>query len=374
MSKLDALINDINKQFKERIAAVGIERVETQKISFSSPRLNYMLYGGLPRNRLIEFAGEEGSGKTTTALDVVANAQELFKQEYAAEIAELEAIEKPTKEEKTRLSYIKSRGVKQIVYADCENTLDEDWATTLGVDVDEMITLNPMSQTAEQIFEMLLQMIETDEVGLIVIDSLGVMLSAQAYEKSMEEKTYGGIAAALTLFSRKAELVCRKYNCTLIGINQVRENLSSPYGGLTTTGGKAWRHNTSVRLMFQKGSFVDEFGNEIKKSSESPSGNLVMINMLKTKVCKPDRRVGFYTLMYDTGIDVLADTIDLAIRYDIIHQAGAWFTFLNEDGEVLADSDDEAIKIHGKANIAPYLEDNADILQNIFDRVNALVI
>ena len=66
MSKLDALINDINKQFKERIAAVGIERVETQKISFSSPRLNYMLYGGLPRNRLIEFAGEEGSGKTTT--------------------------------------------------------------------------------------------------------------------------------------------------------------------------------------------------------------------------------------------------------------------------------------------------------------------
>ena len=135
-----------------------------------------------------------------------------------------------------------------------ENTLDEEWAQKLGVDIDKLILLEPQSQTAEQIFEMLLQMIDTDEVGLVVIDSLGVMLSAQAYEKRWKKRSYGGIAAALTLFSKKAELLCTKYNCTLIGINQMREDINSPYGGTITTGGKGWKHTCSVRLMFPKGS------------------------------------------------------------------------------------------------------------------------
>ena len=80
MSKLDVLIKDFNKQYKEEIAARGIPKIETQKIPFSSPRANYMTYGGIPRGRIIEFAGEENGGKTTTALDIVANAQPLFRQ------------------------------------------------------------------------------------------------------------------------------------------------------------------------------------------------------------------------------------------------------------------------------------------------------
>lgn len=374
MGKLDILIKDFNKQYKEEIAARGIARIETQKIPFSSPRANYMLYGGIPRGRIIEFAGEENGGKTTTALDIAANAQPLFKQEWEDEINELQAITKLKKEEQTRLDYLKARGPKQIVYADCENTLDEDWARNLGVDVDNMVILKPMSQTAEQIFEMLLQTIETDEVGLVVIDSLGVMLSAQAYEKSMEEKTYGGIAAALTLFSKKAELLCSKYNCTLIGINQMREDMNSPYGGMITTGGKGWKHNCSVRLMFQKGSYIDERGNEIRRSSESPAGNLVMINIAKTKVCKPDRRVGFYTLRYDTGIDKVADTVEVALKYGIINQAGAWFTFVDIDtGEIISDDEGEQIKLQGKPNLIEYLEDNQYLLEEITEKINSLI-
>lgn len=373
MGKLDILIKDFNKQYKEEIAARGIARIETQKIPFSSPRANYMLYGGIPRGRIIEFAGEENGGKTTTALDIAANAQPLFKQEWEDEIDELQAITKPKKEEQTRLDYLKARGPKQIVYTDCENTLDEDWARNLGVDVDNMVILKPMSQTAEQIFEMLLQTIETDEVGLVVIDSLGVMLSAQAYEKSMEEKTYGGIAAALTLFSKKAELLCSKYNCTLIGINQMREDMNSPYGGMITTGGKGWKHNCSVRLMFQKGSYIDERGNEIRRSSESPAGNLVMINIAKTKVCKPDRRVGFYTLRYDTGIDKVADTVEVALKYGIINQAGAWFTFVDIDtGEIISDDEGEQIKLQGKPNLIEYLEDNQYLLDEINNKIKSL--
>ena len=371
MSKLDMLIKDFNKQYKEDIAARGIARVETEKIPFTSPRANYMLYGGIPRGRIIEFAGEEGGGKTTTALDIAANAQPLFRREWEEEIAELKAIEKPKKEETARLTYLESRGPKQIIYADCENTLDEDWARLLGVDVDEMVILKPMSQTAEQIFEMLLQMIETDEAGLVVIDSLGVMLSAQAYEKSMEEKTYGGIAAALTLFSKKAELLCTKYNCSLIGINQIRENMNSPYGGVITTGGRGWKHNCSVRLMFSKGQYLDERGNALKRSAESPAGNEVLIHIAKTKVCKPDRRVGFYTLMYDTGIDEIADTIEVGIRYGIVQQAGSWFNFVDIDtGEIIADDEGEVIKLQGRPNVIEYLEDNQYLLEEIKAKIN----
>lgn len=374
MGKLDVLIKDFNKQYKEEIAARGIARIQVARIPFSSPRANYMLYGGLPRGRIVEFAGEENGGKTTSALDAVANAQKLFKEEWQKEIDNLEAIEKRKKEQDARLTYLKSRGPKQAVYLDCENTLDEDWAILLGVNVDEMMVIKPMSQTAEQLFEMVLQIIETDEAGIVVIDSLGVMLSSQAYEKSMEEKTYGGIAAPLTLFSKKAELLCIKYNCTLIGINQMREDMKSPYGGMTTTGGKGWKHNCSLRLMFQKGSFIDESCNEIKRSSESPAGNLVSINIAKTKICKPDRRVGFYTLNYTYGIDALNDTVELAIKYGIINKAGAWFTFVDiETGEFITDDEDEIIKLQGKANVLEYLQENEHLFEEISTKLNQLI-
>lgn len=374
MGKLDVLIKDFNKQYKEEIAARGIARIQVARIPFSSPRANYMLYGGLPRGRIVEFAGEENGGKTTSALDAVANAQKLFKEEWRQEIDDLEAIEKRKKEQDSRLTYLKSRGPKQAVYLDCENTLDEDWARLLGVAVDEMMVIKPMSQTAEQLFEMVLQIIETDEAGIVIIDSLGVMLSAQAYEKSMEEKTYGGIAAPLTLFSKKAELLCIKYNCTLIGINQMREDMKSTYGGMTTTGGRGWKHNCSLRLMFQKGSFIDESCNEIKRSSESPAGNLVSINIAKTKICKPDRRIGFYTLNYTYGIDVLNDTVELAIKYGIINKAGAWFTFVDiETGEFITDDEDEIIKLQGKANVLEYLQENEHLFEEIRTKLNQLI-
>ena len=374
MGKLDVLIKDFNKQYKEEIAARGIARIQVARIPFSSPRANYMLYGGLPRGRIVEFAGEENGGKTTSALDAVANAQKLFKEEWQQEIDDLEAIEKRKKEQDSRLTYLKSRGPKQAVYLDCENTLDEDWARLLGVAVDEMMVIKPMSQTAEQLFEMVLQIIETDEAGIVIIDSLGVMLSAQAYEKSMEEKTYGGIAAPLTLFSKKAELLCIKYNCTLIGINQMREDMKSTYGGMTTTGGRGWKHNCSLRLMFQKGSFIDESCNEIKRSSESPAGNLVSINIAKTKIGKPDRRIGFYTLNYTYGIDVLNDTVELAIKYGIINKAGAWFTFVDiETGEFITDDEDEIIKLQGKANVLEYLQENKHLFEEISTKLNQLI-
>ena len=363
MSKLDALVNQINKDWKEDIAARGIKHITTKKIPFTSPRLNYMLYGGLPRGRIIEFAGEENGGKTTTALDVCKNAQILFEEEYEEELSN-------TKDEK-RKAYLASRGVKRVVYADCENTLDEDWAVKLGVNLDDMYILKPQSQSAEDIFQMLLDMIETDEVGLVVIDSLGVMLSKQAYEKDMNEKTYGGISMPLTLFSKKAELLCSKYDCTIIGINQMRDDMNSMYGGRTTTGGKAWKHNCSVRLMFAKGDFIDAVGNKLNRSCDEPKGNKVLVSIVKTKVDKPDRKTGFYTLMYDYGVDEIADLVEVAMKYGIVVKSGAWFNFCDvTTGEIVTDESGKEIKIQGLVNLIDFIKNDEIMLDELREQVN----
>ena len=146
-SELDAIIKQINKKQDIPVVSFGVPKRNWSNIPFSSPNLNWMTYGGIPKGTVIEFAGEENGGKTTTALDLVANAQKLFETE---------------KEENE---------AKRVIYCDCENTLDKEWAERLGVNTDEMILLKPMAQSAEEIFDILLKMMETGEVGLIVIDS-----------------------------------------------------------------------------------------------------------------------------------------------------------------------------------------------------------
>ena len=290
------------------------------------------------------------------------NAQILFQKEYDEEVSNTE--------DAVRKKYLESRGPKQILYADCENTLDEDWAVKLGVDVNNMYIIKPQTQSAEDIFQMILEAIETDEVGLVVIDSLGVMLSKQAYEKDMTEKTYGGISMALTLFSKKATLSCKKYDCTIIGINQMRDDMNSMYGGRTTTGGKAWKHDCSVRLMFAKGDYIDASGNKLNRSCDAPAGNKVMVSIVKTKVDKPDRKTGYYTLMYDYGIDEVMDLIDVAMKYGIIQKAGAWFNFVDLDtGEVITDETGKEIKLQGMPNVIDYLKNNDIMLNDIRERV-----
>lgn len=335
MSQLDEIMKNLNKKFDDDILHKGISTFDYQRIPFTSPRLNYMTYGGLPMGKLIEFYGEEHGGKTTSALDIVSN-------------------------------YQRMENAKGVLYADLENTLDIVWATKLGVDVDNMWILNPTNQGAETVFQYILDIIETGEVGLVVIDSIGVMVSNQALDKSVEEKTYGGIAMALTNFSKKAEMLCHKHNCTLIGINQIRDDLGSMYGGTTTVGGRAWRHNCSVRLEFRMGKYFDENGKDLSRAAENPAGNYVTVTMKKNKTCKPDRRTGFYTLSYENGVEYLKDLIEVAIKYEIIDKRGAWFSIIDtETGEILAD------KIQGQNNLFSYL--NSEENEAVLNRVEKLV-
>ena len=275
--------------------------------------------------RMIEFFGAEGSGKTTTTLDIVSQCQKKFKEEGQG---------------------------RKVVYVDSENSLDSSWAQLLGVNLEEMILVRPQTQTAEEIFDIMQSMVETGECGLLVLDSVATLVSQQIYEESYEKKAYGGIAASLTMFCNKVVPLLAKYNCMCIMINQVREDIGSMFPSLITPGGKAFKHHCSVRLSFQKGQFIDKDNKELTRGAENPAGNLVMVSIAKTKTCKSNRRVGFYTLNYTTGIDSMNDIIDVCLANGVIVQNGSYFTIIDMDpktGEVF-DMDRE-LKVQGRANL-----------------------
>ena len=334
---LEEALREVNKKFKSPVCKTGLSFEDVKRIPFSSPRLNYMTYGGIPIGRIIEFAGEEGGGKTTTALDLVAHAQKMFPD-------------------------------KQVLYVDVERTLDAEWAEKLGVKIDELVLFSPDEQTAEEIMEATKTIIETGSISLCVLDSLAAMVSAQAYNKTIEDRTYGGISMALTLFSKEMIPICARTGCTLIGINQVREDMNSAYGGTTTTGGRAWRHNCSVRMTFQKSDYLDDKGNSIPRNSENPVGHLVKVALVKSKICKLDRKVGFYTLKYLDGIDYISDIIDLAIKVGIISAAGAWYSILDDEGNV-AQYEGAVLKFQGKAKLRQFLVENSDWADELNDQV-----
>lgn len=332
--KLDAIIADVNKREKEEILTKGLSEFAYKRIPFTSPRMNYCTFGGLPIGKLTEFYGEEHGGKTTSALDIVANYQHMPE-------------------------------ARDVLYVDAENTLDVEWAKKIGVDVTSMYILQPKSQSAEEIFQIICEAVDTGEVGLWVLDSIGALMSQQAWDKELTEKTYGGISKPLTEFGQKIVQKMHRSGATGISINQIRDNLSSTWGGIVTPGGRAWKHFCAVRLQFSRGKFVDERGNELSRGAENPAGNIVLMSMTKNKTCPPTRRTGFYTLNYLVGIDYLKDLVDVAMKYGIVDKHGAWFTLLDPDsGEILKD------KIQGQANVYGVLEADDILLERVEQMVN----
>jgi recombination protein RecA len=335
-SNLDLIVKDLNKKMKVGAISLGVSFQEVQKIPFSSCRLNYMTYGGIPVGRIAEFYGADGSGKTTTAIDVAGNAQKMFPD-------------------------------KKVLFVDIEHTFDSCWATKLGLNCDDIIYLDPDSMGAEEVFNITKELIESGEISIGIIDSIGAMVSMQANEKEIGERTYGGISMALTEFTKKITPVLARTQASFIGINQARDDMNSPYGGTTTTGGKCWRHGCSTRLEFRKGNYIDEKGNNLSRACENPAGNIVNVSLVKSKVVRPDRKVGFYTLKYLEGIDYISDAVDVAIKLGLVNQAGAWFTLVEpETGEVKE-------KFQGKPKLVEYLKNNTDAYMQLSNNIQTLL-
>lgn len=324
----------VNKQYGSEIVQLGAEEKDLDLIPFSSLRLNYMSYGGVPRGRIIEFYGEESSGKSTLCLDIMANFQKLYPDEY-------------------------------VLYIDVEGTYDAKWASHMGVDSNKVIILNCVGQYAEEIFDQVKEAMETGAFGLMILDSIGAMFSKQASEKSFEEKTYGGIAMPLTQFVNQCTPIIKRNNICFIGINQVRENIGNMYNPITTPGGRAWKFACSQRYMCRKGKFLDEKGNEISSSSENPQGHLIEVKLIKSKTCPSDRRISKCSLFYRNGIRQDLDLLDLAIKFDVIHKGGAWFS---------ASINEQEYKWQGQGKVLEELNNNKELFEVIKQKVNNLLI
>ena len=380
MNNIELKMVELNKKFKANIINMGTDIIEVDKIPFSSPTANYMTYGGVPVGKVTEFFGGEGGGKTTSALDICANAQVKFAEVFDKQVAELqEQIEelnmKGTKDAskkasrlQTQLDEVIEKGEKLVVYVDTEQTLDTQWAKLLGVNTEKMILVRPQEQTAEQVLQIIIELIATGNVGLCVLDSIPCLVPQQIFEESLEKKAYGGISQPLSVFCSKVLPHLVQNQCAFIGINQIREDLSSMYNTISTPGGKAWKHACSLRLRFKKDTLLDMNNNELSSRAENPAGNKVAIEVVKTKVCKPDRRLGYYTLNYTDGVDVVNDTITLAIQYGYIKRNGGWFSICDENKEVII-QDDKELKLQGIGRLNQYLKQDARQLFRLINLV-----
>lgn len=385
MRNIDLKMAEINKKFKAQIINQGTDIIEVAKIPFSSPTANWMTYGGIPVGKITEFFGGEGGGKTTSALDICANAQkkfnEVFEQHREKVLDEIEQLKaKDTKESKKKADKLMSdlmeyveRGPRVVVYIDAEQTLDVQWAQLLGVDTEAMILVRPQEQTAEQILQIAIDLIATGDVGLCVLDSIPMLVSQNIFNEDMDKKSYGGISQALTVFCSKVTPHLTQQQCAFIGINQIREDLASMYNTVSTPGGKMWKHACSLRLRFRKDTLLDMNNGELTSRAENPAGNRVGIEIAKTKVCKPDRRIGYYTLNYTEGIDVLADIITVALQYRILKQGGSWYYYLDEEGNVEVDAENNEIKFQGKAKLLDELRNDEEFKEDVISRLNKVM-
>ena len=351
MSSLNEVLKSISKKYGDTVVKIGVDDLTVDGvISLGSPSADFCLYGGIPEGRITEFSGAEGSGKTTTAF-------------ICAGMYQKKELER------------NPENPRAIVFLDNEGTADPVWAKILGYDMSEdakvpTICLRPEAQSAEEIFDMALNMLKTGEVGLLIFDSIATLVPQQIAEESMEKQQIGGVAKSLTRFANTAIGLLRKYKATLIAINQVRENISGYGDPLITPGGRSWKHACSSRIMFKRGDFFDEDGNKLqKKDAQSPAGHMVEMYVLKTKTCRWDRKLSMYSLNYSKGVDIVADTVDVATHFGYIQNpAQGSFVVVDPDtGETMKDDSGKDIKIRGKKNLVDYFRNNISMWKKIYN-------
>lgn len=329
MAEIDNLIAEVNKKYKTGIIRKASDLKSIEFIPYSSPQMNYLTRGGVPVGRMIELVGLPQSGKTTTALDIIAN----YQKKYDG----------------------------YVVYLDAENTMDKEWGATLGVDWDRVILIQPESEYGETLLDMLLDYIRSDKIGLVVVDSAPFIQPKAVCDKDLDEKSYGGNSALMKAFCDKAVPLCKKHECTFLMLNQLRENIGNPYKPFKIPCGTAIAHACSQILWFTKGSLLDEKYKEVSSGYSNPIGHLVSVKMEKNKVTKNDRRLGTYTLNYSSGVDGLKDTLDMGLVLGIIVQSGAWFKVTKKDGT--------EVKMQGFNGVQEFYYNDIDELEYLKEKV-----
>jgi recombination protein RecA len=315
---IDIAVGQIEKQFGkgaimrlgQRGAIAPVEVISTGAIS-----IDYALgVGGLPRGRVVEIYGPESSGKTTLALQVIAEAQ-------------------------------KAGGMAAFV--DAEHALDAKYAQKLGVELDNLLVSQP--DNGEQALEIVEVLVRSNSVDVLVVDSVAALVPKAEIDGEMGEAQMGLQARLMSQALRKLTGVVSKSKTTLIFINQLREKIGVMFGNPeTTTGGRALKFYASVRIDIRRIATI--------KDGDVVTGGRTRVKVVKNKMAPPFREAEF-DIMYGEGISREGDLLDLAVEKRIIEKSGAWFAY---GGERLG---------QGRENAKQFLKDNVPLRMTIEERV-----
>lgn len=373
MAKLDEVITKIRKDYgKKVIGNIEETKREYKRFPFSTPSLSYIFRGGMPRT-IVELLGENHVGKSSLAYSLCGSAQKALKQEWEEEVKQLQELAKPKAEEKERLEYLLDRGYQKVCYIDSEFSSDFVWMQKNHIDIGELIFIMPDGQTAEQIFQMMLDLVASDGIGCIVLDSIPALVSQQAADKTMEEKTMAGISAPLSQFCAKFMPLQKKHGCLAIFINNVRDDMLG-FHRIISPGGKFFKNTTSIRLLMKRGDFYDEKYAQLKAHPEEAYGNYIEVEVIKNKACKPDRRMTKFSISYDSGIDGFNDCINMAVAFGIIKKAGAWFSITDNNGDVIVHENGDTMKWQGLANVISYMREHKEVYDKVYNKVYELIV
>ncbi len=287
---LAAALSQIERQFgKGSMMRLGDrEQVDMPSISTGSLGLDIALgIGGLPRGRVVEIYGPESSGKTTLTLQAIAEAQ---------------------------------RGGGTCAFIDAEHALDPIYAEALGVNTDELLVSQP--DTGEQALEICDMIVRSGAVDLVVIDSVAALTPRAEIEGEMGESHVGLQARLMSQALRKMTANIKNSNTTVIFINQIRMKIGVMFGSPeTTTGGNALKFYAAIRLDIRRIGAV--------KNADEVIGNETRVKVVKNKVAPPFRQAEF-EILYGTGINRLAEIVEIGAKQGLIEKSGAWYSYKND--------------------------------------------
>ncbi len=315
---VELAVGQIEKQFGkgsimrlgQKDAVMPVAAIPTGAIS-----LDYALgIGGVPRGRVVEIFGPESSGKTTLALQVIAQAQ--------------------------------LRG-GMAAFVDAEHALDAQYAQKLGVDLENLLVSQP--DNGEQALEIVEVLVRSNGVDVIVVDSVAALVPKAEIEGEMGEAQMGLQARLMSQALRKLTGAVSKSKTCLVFINQLREKIGVMFGNPeTTTGGRALKFYSSVRIDIRRIGAI--------KDGDQIVGGRTRVKVVKNKVAPPFREAEF-DVMYGEGISKEGDLLDLAVERKIIEKSGTWFAY---NGERLG---------QGRENAKQFLKENGEIFRALEDRL-----
>jgi recombination protein RecA len=274
--------------------------------------------GGIPRGRIVEVFGPEGSGKTTVCLHIIAEAQ-------------------------------RAGGIA--IFIDAEHALDPTYARTLGVNIDELLVSQP--DNGEQALEIADMMVRSGAVDIVVIDSVAALVPRAEIEGEMGDSHVGLQARLMSQAMRKLAGSLSRFDTTALFINQLREKIGVMFGNPETTpGGRALKFYSSVRLDVRK---IDNL-----KDGTEVVGSRVRVKVVKNKLAPPFRQAEF-DIVYGKGISREGSLIDVGVGAEIVKKSGAWFTY---EGDQLG---------QGRENAKQFLAEHTDIALEIERKVREAV-